>query len=226
MNQPDTSRQRRAPRLPGTAWTLSNPPSAVAGVVLLALILLAYPLNMFREVDAPARYLAVPLALGAGILAAEPLGLRLAARSWRENVVVPLLAGLGIGVAIVVLDPHSLARSDYTTLLYYPQKSAAEELVYRLAITTCLTWAIVTVLQIRGSIAVPFMLAAGVAQGLNIALGVKDAADMLVYAGLRYWVPGMVWAWLYLRHGLLAAIVGHSGTHLWLDPALAQLNQL
>ena len=40
------------------------------------------------------------------------------------------------------------------------------------------------------------------------------------YGPLRYWAVGTIWGWLYWRHGLLAAMAAHAGTHLILDPIL------
>lgn len=45
-------------------------------------------------------------------------------------------------------------------------------------------------------------------------------ADHPLYAALRFWAVGGVWGWLYWRHGWYAALIGHSATHLVLDPLL------
>ena len=45
----------------------------------------------------------------------------------------------------------------------------------------------------------------------------------VAYDALRYVGPGVLWGWLFWRHGFVAALVGHAGTHLALDPALRVL---
>lgn len=44
-------------------------------------------------------------------------------------------------------------------------------------------------------------------------------ADPL-YGSLRYWLVGSAWGWLYWRHGWASAAIGHSASHLLLDPLL------
>jgi hypothetical protein len=48
-------------------------------------------------------------------------------------------------------------------------------------------------------------------------------ATELVYDSLRYVGPGVLWGWLFWRHGFAAALLGHTGTHPILDPALRAL---
>jgi len=72
--------------------------------------------------------------------------------------------------------------------------------------------------RLQGRLTLPAVVAIIVAaQFANV--GVLVVADPL-YAGLRYWLVGCVWGWLYWRHGWLAAVAGHVLTHPVLDPVL------
>ncbi len=44
-----------------------------------------------------------------------------------------------------------------------------------------------------------------------------------VYDALRYYTPGLVWGWLYWRHGWVSAAVAHFGIHLTFEPAIFYL---
>jgi hypothetical protein len=203
------------------AWLVGVlPPGLFAGLLLSALLLI-YPLNMFPEMPGGSKYLILPLIIIAGAMSAVRLGLRFAAGSWRENVWIPLLASFAMGAAILRYDPMSLAATDYTSLLYYPPKAAAEELIYRLGVTSCIAFMLSGSSWKRTSLAVSVMLAATLAQTINIVLNVPLPAQNLDYTVIRYLLPGVLWGWLYLRYGFLSAVIGHVGTHIWLDPVLA-----
>jgi hypothetical protein len=44
-----------------------------------------------------------------------------------------------------------------------------------------------------------------------------------VYDALRYYTPGLVWGWLYWRHGWVSAAVAHFGIHLTFEPTVFHL---
>lgn len=166
------------------------------------------------------KYLGLPLLAVAGAVCANLLGLRLIASSWRENVAMPLFASFVVGLAILAWDPTSLAVPDYSTLLYYPPKATAEELIYRLGGTSCIALALTALTGKRLSLAVRVLVAAVLSQSINIVLNAPEPTHHMVYTIVRYALPGVIWGWLYLRYGFFAAIVGHAGTHIWLDPAI------
>lgn len=195
-------------------------PHGVGAALVLGALLLLYPLNMTPEIGDSFKYLLLPLLVLGGAVSAQWLGLRLYARSWRENVGVPLAASFVVGAAIMRFDATSLAATDFSSLLYYAPKAAAEELIYRLGATSCIALILSVATRQRASRAVYVLIAAIVAQSLNIVLNVHLAHQHLGYAAVRYLLPGVVWGWLYLRYGFLASVVGHVGTHLWLIPVL------
>ena len=213
----DATRYRFAKR----ARRIGVLPAGLFAGLLLSALLLIYPLDLFPEMPGGSKYLISPLLTTAGAMSADRLGLRCAAGSWRENVWIPLLASFVIGAAILRYDPRSLAATDYTSLFYYPPKAAAEELIYRLGVTSCIAFMLSVFSRKRTSLAVSVMLAATLAQTINIVLNVPLPAQNLDYTAIRYLLPGVVWGWLYLRYGFLAAVIGHVGTHIWLDPILA-----
>ena len=91
-----------------------------------------------------------------------------------------------------------------------------EDVKYRLLLMTTLV-ALITALRRKQSPALLILAMAVAVQFVNVApLVVAYPA----YGPLRYWAVGTTWGWLYWRHGLLAAMAAHAGTHLLLDPIL------
>lgn len=45
-------------------------------------------------------------------------------------------------------------------------------------------------------------------------------ATAFTYDVLRFYLPGLVWGWLYWRHGFLAGLIAHPLTHVVLQPLL------
>jgi hypothetical protein len=155
---------------------------------------------------------------GLGLLGPDPGRAALAA----------LAAAVGTAIFIVILDcwmfraqlPAGYAGL-YTSPLWprLPKTCAEttlEDLKYRLLLMTALMAGAVAILKRPPS--APLVLAiAVVVQFANIGVLVLVYP---LYATLRYWAVGTTWGWLYWRHGLLAAMAAHAGTHLFLDPIL------
>lgn len=94
--------------------------------------------------------------------------------------------------------------------------SMLEEVKFRLFLMTALVLGATYILGRRPSNVIMLVIIV-VAQFANVgALVLADPA----YAALRYLAVGSVWGWLYWRYGWLAAFIGHSTTHLVLDPLL------
>ncbi len=102
--------------------------------------------------------------------------------------------------------------------------SIKEEIFYRLAAMSVLVIAFGFLRRDRTK-ALPFaviLVAAFIAQAINIALHVPMPSSVaeFAYDGIRYLSPGLVWGWLYWRHGLASSMIAHAGTHVVLQPIL------
>ncbi|HZP20211.1 MAG TPA: CPBP family glutamic-type intramembrane protease [Bauldia sp.] len=150
----------------------------------------------------------------------------------RKRVVVSL-AAFGVAAAVLMIDGYVFRASLppwYATMLrtastvdrlaYYLPRAVLEETIYRLlavsAIAAGLLWGGL-------SETAAWWLAIGVAQAINVAVSLPPPPDVLtlLYDGLRFFAPGLVWGWLYWRHGFVAAVSAHCAAHLLLQPALS-----
>lgn len=94
-------------------------------------------------------------------------------------------------------------------------KAMREELIFRLGLQSLLAGLPMLVGRKPGS---RWMIAAIVlAQLANIDL---LALSYPPYGLLRFWLVGCIWGWLYWKHGFASALIGHSASHLVLDPLL------
>ncbi len=93
-----------------------------------------------------------------------------------------------------------------------------EELLYRLGLTTLLA----ALPALWGKRAGPgwMIVAIVLAQLANVHAVVLA---MPPWSLLRFWLVGCAWGWLYWRHGLASALIGHGTVHLMLDPVLLRL---
>jgi hypothetical protein len=158
-----------------------------------------------------------------------PAGLRLFPDNLNAALRATLGAVVGVSLFVVALDQAFNAalpegyRHFYTAPLY-PRMFASclgalkEELLYRLLLTTALA----ALPMLWGKSAGPkWMIAAIVlAQFANVQALVLEVPP---WGALRFWLVGCTWGWLYWRHGLASAMVGHGAVHLLLDPLLLRV---
>ena len=111
---------------------------------------------------------------------------------------------------IKVFTSPLLARIPGTIL-----QTVVEETLFRLILMT----AVVTLQKFLFGKVSPVSFVAAILLSQFVYVATFVIADP-VYATLRYWAVGCVWGWLYWRHGWLAALAGHTSTHLVLDPLL------
>jgi len=143
---------------------------------------------------------------------------------------------VGCTLAIVAIDAAfrtSLTTQYLATFAQQPAgltpmmigKAAMEELVGRLL----LEGGMLTVagLALRERKIGPWLLLAIIlaAQILILLPDLAAPAGVTewVYDAVRFVGPGVLWGWLFWRHGFVAALLGHTGTHPLLDPALHAL---
>jgi hypothetical protein len=155
---------------------------------------------------------------GLGILASNP----------RRSALAIVVSMTGTAVFIALLDlwlfrghlPQGYVEF-YTSPLW-PRlpgicaECVFEDVKYRLLLMTALVGLTAVVMRGRPPVILIFAFAIFV-QFVNVATLVVAYP---LYGTLRYWAVGATWGWLYWRHGLLAAMAAHAGTHLLLDPIL------
>jgi len=137
------------------------------------------------------------------------------------------LAIIAVTAMIVLLDGafyKDLLPSDYVTFYTAPLWprtmlisliAIGEEVRFRLILMTAM-FALGVLL--RGHVSVRWAIATIVlCQIANV--GALVLADP-IYGVFRWWLPGVVWGWLYWRHGWFAAVSAHASTHLFMDPLL------
>jgi Type II CAAX prenyl endopeptidase Rce1-like len=157
---------------------------------------------------------------------ALPAGLRLSPANSKSAAVATGLAMLGAGALVLALDLafRTALPPDYVQfytgplwprLVFSCLGAIREELLYRLVLTT----AFAALPAMWGKRAGPrwMIFAIAAAQLVNVEWLVFEAAP---WGALRFWLVGCVWGWLYWRHGLVSALLGHGTLHLLLDPLL------
>lgn len=153
---------------------------------------------------------------------------------------VGLLWALGMAAYVLLLDllvARPLMPQDALAYAHMPllgrltvfmARAFNESVLYRLF----LFGGLIAVLRRRFSASLPpvVVLAAALGAqlvniGLNLGLGEVGAISpaLLLYWALRYVLPGMVWGWLYWRHGFVTTEIASTGVHLFLQPVIGVL---
>ena len=161
-----------------------------------------------------------------------------AAGSQWSGPAVAAVASLSVAATVALLDgfifPTSAFPAGYADMLartstlarlaYYVPRAVGEEVLFRGIGVSVLAW--LGHYFCRHRVAV-LWLAIAMAQCINLALALPAPSGwlMLVYDGLRYFAPGLVWGWLFWRYGILAAAGAHAGAQLLIQPALTLLYQ-
>jgi hypothetical protein len=186
------------------------------------------------------RAVALP-ALGlAGLFFAGRVGLTVPTFGLRHPWRTPLAVAFAVAAGVAAIDGfifRSLLLPDYVEyfrntddgerLFYFMLRAFNEQILYRLFLMSFLVWCLG--LLWRGDGGRPadgaYWVAMTLAQIANIAINMPLPATpgMLCYDFVRYICPGIVWGYLYWRHGFMTAEVAHVGTHPFLQPALGYL---
>jgi hypothetical protein len=189
------------------------------------------------------RILAYSLVLAAGLYCAGHAHLSLIPHHLSHPVATPIAIAIAVALVIVVIDgvifrailPHSYVASFSATgigkrLVYYMLRAFNEEVFYRLFLLSALVCGLN--LARKSSGATPdrvYWIAIIAAQTVPVVLNAgpvyaSDASPgFLLYALLRFIGPGILWGYLYWRHGFLTAQAAHVGTHVFLQPSLAHV---
>jgi hypothetical protein len=229
-------RPARLPLIPPALWAV-----VIIGGTIAAFAAFDVLFNAATG-DRVAARIAVFVALAlAGAWCAKRSGLRLEPHGTRRPVLTGLAAAIIIAAYIVVLDGvvfRQMLDPAYVEFLRSPLpvrlalmmlRAFNENVFYRLFVFSALVF--LAGLVRRGApLPVWLMVAlAFVTQIINIWCNVvlnappPHRADVLAYDGLRYVVPGVVWAGLYRRFGFATAEVASVSCHAFLQPALTVL---
>ena len=162
-------------------------------------------------------------------------GLRFWPKDWRAAVICIAACAVSVAALVVftdwafrpILSPWYVAFFGGPNLprriVVYMAAAVGEEVAFRLLLMSALV-AVGNLLWRREGVHKPalFFAAIALAQAANILpkLAEPSSAAEAVYDVLRFYVPGLVWGWLYWRWGFLAAVTAHPACHLILQPAL------
>lgn len=110
-------------------------------------------------------------------------------------------------------------------LFYFTLRSVAEVITFQLAIGSTLVWLIARVRRgPEGSVtAGTCFMGLMSAHLLNVGINVPMAEAAFVYDVLRFFVPGLMWAFLYRRFGLSTVLIAHTSTHVFFQPLIQLL---
>jgi len=151
-------------------------------------------------------------------------GLGLAFGLWMAMADHYLFAGAVPAVQRITLAQNALSER----LIYYARGAVLDELEYRLIALTAIAWGLASLAKRPAPAAVraAILLTALVAYPLgNWAYfqsldptAMTVARELALHGG-----AGVLWGWLYWRHGWLSGLTGHVAAHLSLQPLLGVL---
>jgi hypothetical protein len=190
------------------------------------------------------RAVALPLIGLIGFVAARKVGLGFGAKNLKHPLAAPILVAALVAAAVATLDGvlcRALLSANYvqifsaiglgSRLLYFMPRAFNENLIYRWCVMSILIWMIGALWHDADRRPTPGAHWMGIvlAQVINISINVVATSSgpitpgVLLYDGIRYIVPGVIWGYLYWRHGFVAAEIASVGTHPLLQPALGFL---
>ena len=178
--------------------------------------------------------LIIVLAL-AGLAAARRIGLGLEPSDLKRPVLFPLAVAAAVGVACAVSDWmfRPFLHESYVEVMsaplglrlaLYMLRAFNENILYRLFLGSVLIWLIGQAWKradgrpAEGA----YWLGFALSQALNIWINVTSQGPLSALGGahdvLRYFAPGMVWSWLYRRHGFQSNEIACTTVHLFFQP--------
>ncbi len=179
----------------------------------------------------------VALALIGG-WAARRVGLGVGPRRLRRPILWPLIAAVGMAAYCLVIDlifkselSASYLRVMTTVptaerILVFAARAYNENLIYRFFLGSVLTYIIASIYRRLTGKQSAFSYVAGfsISQIANIWINVSQFAPFTplhaVHDALRYVAPGLIWAWLYCRHGFQSNEIACTSVHVFLQPLL------
>lgn len=179
-----------------------------------------------------------------GLFCAKQADLRLLSDRLSHPVATAFAIGFVVAIAVALIDgvifrailPQSYVASfsDHgvgSRLTYYMLRAFNEEILYRLFLVSTLVCGVGLIWR-NSSGGIPhkaYWIAIIAAQTivifLNVAPSYASGATPLfmLYASLRFICPGVLWGYLYWRHGFVTGQLAHVSTHIFLQPILGYM---
>ncbi len=166
------------------------------------------------------------------------LGFALRPRLGLGSLVLALGAGLAFGLYMALADAtvfagvvpevqRQMVAQMATTerIAFFARGALVDELLYRLIGLTAIAWSLAQVTPLRGGALIwpAILLAAFVLYptGNWVYFRALEPGTMTVLREIAlHGAAGVLWGWLYWRHGWLSAVTGHVAAHLSLQPLL------
>jgi len=169
------------------------------------------------------------------------LGFGLLPRQGVRSLGLALIAGLGFGLWMALADAslfasaipevQRLMTAQMTAserIVWFARGALVDEVIYRLIAMTAIAWCLALVSRLReGRLVWPVILLVALVVYPNGNWAYFSALEPSVLTVLRalslHGAAGVLWGWLYWRHGWLSAVTGHVAAHLSLQPLLSLL---
>ena len=207
----------------------------LAGTVIAAIAPWGLPLGGVMAHTPVLRAISLLCMIIIGIGCARRCGLFIVPQNNSRTLLSAVIAGAVMAIYLLLIDGllfrsslpknyHEFITSSplFLRLFYFTLRSIAEVIVFQLAIGSKLVWLLGRVWQgpdgrvTAGICFVGLMLA----HLLNVCINVPMENSAFVYDVLRFFSPGLIWAFLYRRFGLVAVLVAHSSTHVFFQPLI------
>ena len=224
--------------------------SALSDPAARLILLIALPIAAFAPFDVIFSALTmgsswlrmawIAILIWIGVTAGAKLGLRLPGHGAASWLRIGLAAAALMAIYVILLDcvvfraqlhPNYVAflhRPLGERLVYFMTRAFNENVIYRLFAFGSLSWLLNrgrSAMPSRGVLAAAMISAQLINIGCNVLLsqGAILTPITLIYDALRYIVPGVIWAILYVRNGFATAEVASVGCHVFLQPAFSLL---
>jgi hypothetical protein len=223
-----------------TNWKL------ILGLALAAAIAWLAPFDLaFKAatLGVPAvRATAIILLALVGLRAGHAAGLALEPPATvKRPILTPIAIAVVVAIGCALADRlfRPVLRPDYlramvsepvaARTLLYGLRAFNENIMYRLFLGSSLAWLLGAVWRspaghpTKGA----YWLGFAISQGLNVWINVTSQAAItplaVLYDALRYFTPGMIWSWLYLRRGFQSNEIASTTVHLFFQPLVTLL---
>lgn len=176
--------------------------------------------------------------LTAGLVMAAWLNLSISPMNVTRQFAFPVAVSMAVAVIAAVIDAvlfRSVLPRSYVELFadplggrlaYFMLRAFNEEIFYRLFLTSLLI-CIGRALWLRPLPASGYWIAIIAAQAIAVCANSPQPAGSgllgIAYIVIRFVSPGIVWGYLYWRHGFITGQVAHVSTHIFLQPLMCYI---
>ena len=169
------------------------------------------------------------------------LGFGILPRQGLRSLAIALIAGLAFGLWMVLADAAVFAgvvpdvqrlmvaqMSTSERIMWFARGALVDEVIFRLIALTALAWCLALMTRLRGrALAWPVILLTALVVyplGSWAYFSALEPGALTVLRELAlHGAAGVLWGWLYWRHGWVSAVTGHIAAHLSLQPLLTLL---